>query len=473
MKRSNEQVQRRPRWLALLVAAIVAIGMVAAVASPASARTVLCTSPNYGYDCVAFSGYSGQSIWGYPVDNRGHNCTNYAAYRLAQNGAANPGNLGNAYQWDDYARSKGFTVDGNSAVGSIAQWDANAGPAGSSGHVAYVEIVTTEYIEVTDDNWGGTTSRARYYRGQSDWPSHFIHIKDVLTSSGTGSLLQVENTGSGWSAYNITQTTGINIKGKPGVLWGANGPNVFAAGSDGALRQFTICPGGTGWCSYVILSPGALGGAGVSVAHTGSAIEVFATTQDGTLLQVENTGSGWHVYNISQAAGGVRIKGAPAVLWDSSGGPNVFAVDTNGAMRRFKLCPGGGGWCTYVLTAANMFAGGVDAIKNGSNFELFARSTGNHLYQVEFANGGWSVYDVTNFSGNVQVMGTPGLLWTSSGPSVYVADTAGRLRQFVICSSGTSWCTYEILQSGALGSGAGVDVVHTGSAIEVFAGSKG
>jgi surface antigen len=106
-----------------------AIGMVGLTATSASAQATLCSSPNYGYDCVAFSGYHGQSTWGYPLDGRGHNCTNYAAYRLAQNGAANPGNLGDAYSWDNSAAAKGFPVNGTPVVGSIAQWEATTSPS--------------------------------------------------------------------------------------------------------------------------------------------------------------------------------------------------------------------------------------------------------------------------------------------------------------------------------------------------------
>lgn len=53
-------------------------------------------------------------------------------------------------------------------------------PAGASGHVAYVEVVTSTYIETTEDNYGGTSSRVRYAIGASGWPSNFIHIKDVV-----------------------------------------------------------------------------------------------------------------------------------------------------------------------------------------------------------------------------------------------------------------------------------------------------
>lgn len=172
-----DQPKRRAltRLRSALITLSLVLGGIEIGTEAAVAVTNICVSPNYGFSCVSFTGYSGQSTWGYPVDGRGHNCTNYAAYRLAQNGAGNPGNLGNAYEWDNNARAKGFVVDGNPVVGSIAQWESN--------HVAYVEAVTSTYVEITDDSYGGTTTRTRYLRGQSDWPSSFIHIKDAAMPS--------------------------------------------------------------------------------------------------------------------------------------------------------------------------------------------------------------------------------------------------------------------------------------------------
>lgn len=69
----------------------------------------------------------------------GHNCTNYAAYRMVRAGMANIrpwSGEGNASNWGKANRS---LTDDTPAVGSVAWWDAYAGPAGSAGHVAYVE----------------------------------------------------------------------------------------------------------------------------------------------------------------------------------------------------------------------------------------------------------------------------------------------------------------------------------------------
>ena len=49
--------------------------------------------------------------------------------------------------------------------------------------VAYVEVVTADYIEVTDDNYGSNvTDRWRIARSSPAWPDNFIHLRDLATS---------------------------------------------------------------------------------------------------------------------------------------------------------------------------------------------------------------------------------------------------------------------------------------------------
>jgi surface antigen len=134
------------------------------------------------FACVSYTGYTGQQPWGYPVDANGHNCTNYVTYRLWQNGVQNPGNLGDAKDWDESATTYGIPVNDVPAVGAVAVWEAYSGPALADGHVAYVEAVTSTYIDISEDNYGGTTMRKRFYVGQSGWPDHFIHFADLSTT---------------------------------------------------------------------------------------------------------------------------------------------------------------------------------------------------------------------------------------------------------------------------------------------------
>ncbi|HET8983321.1 MAG TPA: hypothetical protein VFN47_11585, partial [Pedococcus sp.] len=56
--------------------------------APVQAGTIVYECRASSTACIAFSGYAGRSVWGYPVNARGNNCTNYVAYRLARNGVA-------------------------------------------------------------------------------------------------------------------------------------------------------------------------------------------------------------------------------------------------------------------------------------------------------------------------------------------------------------------------------------------------
>jgi hypothetical protein len=74
-------------------------------------------------------------------------------------------------------------VDTTPAVGVIAQWD-----GGEAGHVAYVEVVTSAYIEISEDSFSTSTSgyasRRRLDRSGTTYASaEFIHVRDLGGSS--------------------------------------------------------------------------------------------------------------------------------------------------------------------------------------------------------------------------------------------------------------------------------------------------
>ena len=76
----------------------------------------------------------------------------YAAWRLAQNGMADPGRKwGNAVNW----KSSIGDANNSPAIGSIAWWGAEV--ANGSGHVAYVEQVSGTNVFVRADNFVGAT----------------------------------------------------------------------------------------------------------------------------------------------------------------------------------------------------------------------------------------------------------------------------------------------------------------------------
>ncbi|MGZ4535814.1 MAG: CHAP domain-containing protein [Nocardioidaceae bacterium] len=216
------------RIVAALTCMLLACGLsVGLAAAPAEAA--------YNYLCKGYAAcaQAGMSSAGYAAANgtmywrmyAGHNCTNYAAYRMVQNGMPNvrpwTGD-GNATNWG--VANAGLT-DGVPAVGAVAWWRAGAPPAGSAGHVGYVErVVSPDEIIVSQDMWGGDFSWARITRTGGYWPSGFIHFKDVPltntskpTVTGTAKVgAQLAASPGTWSQPDATisyqwRADGVNI----------------------------------------------------------------------------------------------------------------------------------------------------------------------------------------------------------------------------------------------------------------------
>ena len=109
----------------------------------------------------------------------GHNCTNYVAYRLIQSGMPDvrpwTGD-GNASNWGVAMAS---ITDQTPTVGSVAWYKPHVTPAGSNGHVAFVEkVISDTEIVVSEDYWGGDFHWRRVTKTGGGWPSGFIHFND-------------------------------------------------------------------------------------------------------------------------------------------------------------------------------------------------------------------------------------------------------------------------------------------------------
>ncbi len=195
------------------VAAAVAalLGALVLPAPPAGAEDrdveYLCPKSG-GYDCMPDTGYTGQTVWG--SYGPGHNCVSYAAYMLERNGAERPwaGRLGDGSEWDEHARGAGHRVDTTPAVGAIAQWD------GGSGHVAYVDEVTPDYIVVTEDNYSGYSSARKIWRdGRTFAEAEFIHVHDLPTAPAHDVLwATADDTASMWWGLSDGQGLGLPFR---------------------------------------------------------------------------------------------------------------------------------------------------------------------------------------------------------------------------------------------------------------------
>jgi surface antigen len=149
--------------------------------------TYLCT----GYEACSkagypHAGYKGVAKTMYWRMYGGHNCTNYAAYRMVKSGMANTrpwSGEGNAAHW---GKAMASITNQTPMVGSIAWWKANVPGAGSSGHVAYVEqVVSATEIVISEDSWGGDFHWRRITKGGKGWPSGFIHFNDAVLAPTT------------------------------------------------------------------------------------------------------------------------------------------------------------------------------------------------------------------------------------------------------------------------------------------------
>jgi surface antigen len=171
------------RFAAFTLSALLVSGLSVTMGAPPAEATI--TTLCKGYTACAKAGMSDS---GYGAVNRtmywrmysGHNCTNYAAYRMIRRGMPNSRPWtggGNATYW---GTKMSQATTSTPAVGSIAWWKAGVKPAGSAGHVAYVErVVSANEIIVSQDSWNGDFSWTRIVRSGGGWPSGFIHFSDA------------------------------------------------------------------------------------------------------------------------------------------------------------------------------------------------------------------------------------------------------------------------------------------------------
>lgn len=142
-----------------------------------------CTVGGYAAWLTKPSGWAWSFYGGaYPSHNAygPHNCTLYVAYRLQERGITLSWSS-NAFDWASAAASNGATVNQTPSVGSVAQWN--------TGHIAYVDAVTSRYILITSDNYqpgagtmpGGFTDSFIISRDSPAMPDNFVHFRAPVT----------------------------------------------------------------------------------------------------------------------------------------------------------------------------------------------------------------------------------------------------------------------------------------------------
>jgi surface antigen len=171
------------RFAHFTLSALLVSGLTVALGASSAEATVTTLCKGYAACAKAGmpdAGYGAVSKTMYWRMYTGHNCTNYAAYRMIRAGYSSTrpwSGSGNATNWGTAMKS---ITTSTPSVGSIAWWKAGVSPAGSAGHVGYVErVVSANEIIVSQDSWNGDFSWTRVTRTTKGWPSGFVHFKDV------------------------------------------------------------------------------------------------------------------------------------------------------------------------------------------------------------------------------------------------------------------------------------------------------
>lgn len=371
----------------------------------------------------------------------------------------------------------GFSEKDNTHTTFINPGDAITFDDGGSGHVVMVDSVsgtgTTKTVNVVSQNTQGvlwtvswntsTNTLTQTYLGFTYQVQGIIHRP--TSGGGTGGhLTQINNDGSGWHAYDVSN--GYQTKGTPFTLWGSGVLDVFAIDANGGLDQYHQDTSTGVWTVYQDVVPASnnLAG-GVSGVLDGTTLNLFTTNTSGQLIQTQKPQSGsWAVYTILGSSG-YTLSGRPALLW-TSGSVSVFADDTAGDMLQYYVVQGQTNWVIYKPESSIGLTGGATVSLNGATTSVFTCNTSHHLIQL-MGNGGWGVNDLTQAAGaSANCNYTPGLIWGSSTIDLFT-ENSGSLQQYHLNLNSGGWQHYDNIQTGS-NLGGGTDASMWGSTTEVF-----
>ena len=299
------------------------------------------------------------SYWGM---SPGHNCTNYVAWRLIENGVDQPPtNPGDAATWAERAILDGYVVDKTPQVGAVAHWGSLAGGHGVYGHVAYVEQVNTDgTILISEDFWGEEQLGPLTFSAVlASEVSNFIHYDDqadwLRTAAFGGGLWGASSTGLDptpkWlAAMTLDGTTPLVFFSEEGSLIqaspGANGWDEVDTGVPFDATSMGAVDMGRGWPFLMSVDTGVLimtvktesgwrrMSTGIEVTGEVAAVNLgglWPTTfvsQGGSLYRVWGDMDGWKVEKI-----GIEMEGPIAAAVSSTGYPEIYSVE-NGMLSQ-------------------------------------------------------------------------------------------------------------------------------------------
>src|SRR5665213_2450799 len=243
-------------------------------------------------------------------------CTSWVAYRLNQlNGIAFNNNYGgrhwgNAEDWGGTAEALGIAVNGTPSVGSVAWY--------SSGHVAYVEEVRSPTsVVISEMNYDYDNGfRVRTITPSSGWPTDFIHIHDLASSSiGEGSFVSHDG-----FVYRIAGGAPIYVSN-----WNAvGGPQSATALSDAQFASLPQYPrvgtilDGSGGKVFVVA-----GGAPLYVSNW-AAIGGARSVTEIDQWDIDNASNPAAHLNTMPADGTLVASGATGMVYEIAGGAPLY-----------------------------------------------------------------------------------------------------------------------------------------------------
>lgn len=223
------------------------------------AGTGLSTGQSIAQAAVLGDNYPSQWKYGGGADSWGmykRQCTSFVAFRLSSaNGFTLPGGYGNAITWGGVAKSQGYRVDMNPAVGSVAWFGNGVNGAGSYGHVAWVAEVNGDTVTIEEYNYDAGQGPEKYWKRSfhKSKVSGYIHFKDIgktttsqsTTSPTSASTAQLNTHGT----YNFTSHASIKAEPKlssPELAFYDKGQSV--------VYDKTLEADGYKWISYISAS---------------------------------------------------------------------------------------------------------------------------------------------------------------------------------------------------------------------------
>jgi hypothetical protein len=266
---------------------------------------------------------------------------------------------------------------------------------------------------------------------------------------------------TGWSTAIRSAGTGMRKAGGPlrTVSTSTGKPAIFGLSSQSKVLELVADgAGGRAWNTYALSSLTGTGPVNPGVApvvEPGGALDVFAITMAGHLIELRQDGGAWSATDLTMATSSPNVTGSPTALL--SGGHIVILTRTAGGrvLETVDDSLHGGLFSTYNLTAlasgpkvaSDLTA--LDSPNSDGLLHLHGVDGSGHL--VEYVNndaGGryWNAYDLTAAAAGPAIKGDPTALAWGGRSRILGLDAGGHVVMYTATVSGgsTSWTTKDL-----------------------------